>query len=164
VYAEDPEHGFMPSLGEILVMAEPGGPGVRVDSGVREGDEITMFYDPMIAKLSVHGDNRRAALDRAIAALRSYAVLGVKTNIEYLIAILQHPTFQGGEVHTGFIADEMAGWRSGRDGDADLAVAVCAVAEHEGRSGGGAGVARAATITTPTPWTTLGRFRVNGSS
>ena len=96
VYAEDPADGFMPSLGEILLMHEPAGPGVRIDSGIRQGDEVTMYYDPMIAKLSLHGEDRAAAIDRAVAALKDYAVLGVTTNVEYLMAILQDQAFAAG--------------------------------------------------------------------
>ncbi len=163
LYAEDPENGFMPSLGTILVLNEPAGPGVRVDSGVRQGDEVSMYYDPMIAKLSVHGDERAAAIDRAVAALKSYAVLGVTTNVEYLIAILQHPVFQSGELHTGFLADEMPDWHSGREADADLALAVAAVTEYARLQRGEAITANASAGTTPnTPWQSLGRFRLNG--
>lgn len=155
VYAEDPERNFMPSLGEILILAEPAGPGVRVDTGIRQGDEVTMFYDPMIAKLSLHGDDRAAAIDRAVTALKSYAVLGVTTNIEYLIAILQRPAFREGRLHTGFLAEEMSGWHSGREADADLALAVCAVAEQ--------GPARKqGTVVSSTPWDTLVSFRLMG--
>jgi len=165
VYAEDPENGFMPSLGTILVMNEPEGPGVRVDSGIRQGDEVTMYYDPMIAKLSLYGCDRRAAIDRAIAALKSYAVLGVTTNIEYLIAILQQPAFQSGQLHTGFLAEEMPDWRSGRDTDANLALAVGAVAEYtrlQRRSGGATGDTGEIVAVEDSPWHSLGRFRLNG--
>ena len=167
VYAEDPEHGFLPSLGHILLLREPTGPGVRIDTGVREGDEVTMHYDPMIAKLSLHGDDRRAAIDRAIAALKAYPVLGVTTNISYLIAILQQPAFQSGDLHTGFLAEQMPDWTDGRDGDADLALAIAAVNEYARRQGGSAGSGHragglAAAAAATTPWHTLGRFRLNG--
>ncbi len=164
VYAEDPANGFLPSLGELLVLNEPTGPGVRVDSGVRQGDEVTMYYDPMIAKLSLHGDDRQAAIDRAVAALKSYAVLGVTTNIEYLIAILQQPVFQSGDLHTGFLAEEMPDWRSDRGADADLALAVAAVAEHTRLQQGRAGAPGTGTAAAPaaTPWHELGRFRLHG--
>ncbi|MCB1185063.1 acetyl-CoA carboxylase biotin carboxylase subunit, partial [bacterium] len=110
LYAEDPARGFMPSLGRLLVLDEPSGPGVRIDSGVRRGDEVSMHYDPMIAKLSLHGDDRRAAIDRAVAALRRYAVLGVTTNIAYLLAILQHEAFRDGALHTGFLDEHLPDW------------------------------------------------------
>jgi acetyl-CoA carboxylase biotin carboxylase subunit len=162
VYAEDPEHGFMPSLGTILVLSEPAGPGIRVDSGVCQGDEVTMYYDPMIAKLSLHGDDRQAAIDRAVAALKSYAVLGVTTNIEYLISILQQEAFQAGRLHTGFLAEEMPDWRSDRGADADLALAVGAVAEYVRVQRGGPAQSGEDPAAATTPWATLGAFRLHG--
>ncbi len=163
VYAEDPENGFMPSLGTILVMNEPAGPGIRVDSGVRQGDEVSMYYDPMIAKLSLHGDDRRAAIDRAVAALKTYAVLGVTTNVEYLIAILQNSVFQSGDLHTGFLDAEMPDWHSGREADADLALAVGAVAEYTRLQRGSLSAGSSENNTAQaTPWSSLGRFRLHG--
>jgi acetyl-CoA carboxylase biotin carboxylase subunit len=165
VYAEDPEHNFMPSLGPILLLHEPSGPGVRIDSGIRQGDEVTMYYDPMIAKLSVHAGTRQNALDRAVAALRDYAVLGVTTNVEYLAAILQEGAFIDGRLHTGFLDEHLPDWTSKRADDADLALAVAAVAEHDRlTSGSGSGgAARPGVNERPsTPWDNLGRFRLSG--
>jgi acetyl-CoA carboxylase biotin carboxylase subunit len=165
VYAEDPENGFLPSLGEILLMHEPSGPGVRIDSGVRQGDEVSMHYDPMVAKLSVHAGNRRNALDRAVAALQDYAILGVTTNVEYLIAILQEGAFIDGDVDTGFLDEHLPDWQGHREQDADLALALAAVAERE-RPGGGQGAAGSSAPETgggrPTPWSSTGRFRLQG--
>jgi acetyl-CoA carboxylase biotin carboxylase subunit len=164
IYAEDPARGFMPSLGRLQVLHEPSGPGIRIDSGVRQGDEVSMYYDPMIAKLSLHGNDRQAAIDRAVTALRSYAVLGVATNIEYLIAILQQPAFQAGDLHTGFLAEAMPDWQSDTAADADLALAVAAVAEYVRRQRGpAAGAAnQAPRAEMSSPWATLGRFRLHG--
>jgi acetyl-CoA/propionyl-CoA carboxylase biotin carboxyl carrier protein len=103
VYAEDPARGFLPQAGPLLLYREPSGPGVRVDSGVSEGDAIGVDYDPMIAKVTVHAETRDFARTRAVAALRSFPVLGVRTNIAFLIALLEHPSFVAGEVDTGFI-------------------------------------------------------------
>ncbi len=163
IYAEDPENGFMPSLGEILLLNEPSGPGIRIDSGIRQGDEVTMYYDPMIAKLSVHAGSRRNAIDRAIGALKQYAVLGVTTNVEYLISILQEGAFADGHLHTGFLDEIMPHWQSDLDADDGLALAVAAVAEHERVSRGTAGASSAQAETLrATPWSSLGRFRLNG--
>ncbi|MEN8007367.1 MAG: acetyl-CoA carboxylase biotin carboxylase subunit [Candidatus Krumholzibacteriota bacterium] len=165
IYAEDPAGGFMPSLGEILLLNEPEGPGVRIDSGVRQGDEISMYYDPLMAKLSLHGEDRSAAIERAVTALRDFAVLGVTTNVEYLIAILQEPAFAAGRLHTGFLEEHLPDWSGDRAEDGDLALAVAAVAElehrHQGagpRSAGAAGPA----AREDTPWRYLGRFRMSG--
>ncbi|MFO7607800.1 MAG: acetyl-CoA carboxylase biotin carboxylase subunit [Candidatus Krumholzibacteriia bacterium] len=163
IYAEDPEQGFLPSLGVLADLAEPAGPGVRIDTGVRAGDEISMHYDPLIAKLSVHAADRPAAIARARAALRGYAVLGVATNVEYLDAILADPAFAAGDLHTGFLEERLADWRSGRAADADLALALAAVAEHERRRQGSRAAGPAADAAAPAgPWERLGRFRLGG--
>jgi acetyl/propionyl-CoA carboxylase alpha subunit len=106
VYAEDPDRGFLPQAGPLLMYREPRGPGVRVDAGVVEGGEVTVYYDPMLAKLIVLGETREAAIDRAVTALRQFVVLGVRTNVPYLLAILRHSEFAAGNVHTGFLDAE----------------------------------------------------------
>ncbi len=103
IYAEDSEHGFLPSTGTIASFQEPSGPSVRVDSGVEDGDEITQFYDPMIAKLIVYGENRNAAIDRLQRALEQSAIFGVTTNVPLLSAIAVHPAFREGLTHTSFL-------------------------------------------------------------
>jgi acetyl-CoA carboxylase biotin carboxylase subunit len=108
VYAEDPAAGFLPQAGPLLLYREPRGPGIRVDSGVEEGGEVPVQYDPMLAKLIASGETRDAAIARAVAALRSFPVLGVRTNIPFLIAVLRHPAFVAGDVDTGFIDAHLA--------------------------------------------------------
>ncbi|MBW2285755.1 MAG: ATP-grasp domain-containing protein [Deltaproteobacteria bacterium] len=103
LYAEDPENGFMPSTGRLLVYRLPDGEGVRVDNGFLEGMEVSSAFDPMLAKLIVHGKDRDEALGRAMKALGETTVLGVTTNVDYLGRILSHPAFAAGHVHTGFI-------------------------------------------------------------
>jgi acetyl/propionyl-CoA carboxylase alpha subunit len=103
VYAEDPGSGFLPQAGRLALYREPSGPGIRVDSGVVEGDAIGVNYDPLLAKLIAHAEDRPAALARASAALRAYPVLGIRTNVAFLLALLQHPGVRAGRVHTGFI-------------------------------------------------------------
>jgi acetyl/propionyl-CoA carboxylase alpha subunit len=106
VYAEDPALGFLPQAGRVIACDVPAGPGVRVDAGVETGDEIGVHYDPLIAKLVAHAATRPAAIARAAAAVRRFAVLGVKTNVPLLARILDHPRFLDGEVDTGFIDAE----------------------------------------------------------
>lgn len=106
IYAEDPAQDFLPQAGRLLMYREPAGPGIRVDSGVVEGGEVSVFYDPLLAKLIVHGETRDLAIARAIAALRQYIVLGIHTNIPFLLAILRHPRFQAGNIDTGFLEAE----------------------------------------------------------
>jgi acetyl-CoA carboxylase biotin carboxylase subunit len=103
VYAEDPASGFLPQAGRLLLYREPSGPGIRVDSGVVEGNEVPVAYDPLLAKLTVSAETREAAIDRAIAALRDFPVLGIRSNVPFLIRVLQHEAFRRGDIHTGFI-------------------------------------------------------------
>jgi acetyl-CoA carboxylase biotin carboxylase subunit len=108
IYAEDPAQGFLPQAGTILLYSEPQGPGIRVDSGVRQGSEVSVHYDPMLAKLIVHAATREEARRRAIAALRDYAILGIRTNIPFLLQILQHRSFVDAAIDTGFLDREGA--------------------------------------------------------
>ncbi|MFN3371203.1 MAG: acetyl-CoA carboxylase biotin carboxylase subunit [Sphingomonadaceae bacterium] len=107
-YAEDPYRGFLPSIGRLTHYQEPPAmPGIRVDSGVVEGSEISMFYDPMIAKLITHGETRDEAAERQLAALDRYLVRGISHNADFLSAVMRHPRFRAGtNVTTGFIAEE----------------------------------------------------------
>jgi len=103
VYAEDAANGFLPSTGQLLQFSEPRGPGIRVDSGFTTGDEVTHFYDPLLAKLIVHAENRAAAIQRMQTALREFIVHGVITNIDFLQAVLSHPDFANGKVSTRWV-------------------------------------------------------------
>ncbi len=103
LYAEDPQQSYLPSTGVIQRFVEPQGPGIRVDSGVGSGDEISQFYDPMIAKLIVSAEDRPAAIARLRCALEQTAIYGVTTNISLLHGIPEHPAFQEGLTHTGFL-------------------------------------------------------------
>ena len=103
LYAEDPQQNFLPSTGTISSFVSPSGPGVRVDSGVQSGDEISQYYDPMIAKLIVYGEDRPAAIARLRDALRQQAVFGVQTNASLLLAITDHPAFFEGQTYTNFL-------------------------------------------------------------
>ncbi|MFM8320567.1 MAG: hypothetical protein ACKOC5_06585, partial [Chloroflexota bacterium] len=111
LYAEDPAAGFLPATGRLLRLVEPKGPGVRVDSGVTSGDEITIHYDPMIAKLIVHAEDRPAAIRKMLAALNETILLGLTHNVPFLQALLEHPDFAAGRVHTTWIEQELAGWQ-----------------------------------------------------
>jgi 3-methylcrotonyl-CoA carboxylase alpha subunit len=108
--AENPENQFLPETGRIIVMASPARPhipegeeDVRLETGVREGDEVSVFYDPMIAKLVVWGDDRMEAARRMQDALQRTALLGVKTNLAFLERVVSHPAFLEGDTDTGFI-------------------------------------------------------------
>lgn len=104
LYAENPERMFMPSPGPLTLFRLPQeSTFLRVDTGYREGDTVTPFYDPMIAKIIVWGENREAARKAAVAAMRSTEIQGIRTNRDFLIACLSDPDFSAGDVHTGFI-------------------------------------------------------------
>ncbi|MDE2135083.1 MAG: ATP-grasp domain-containing protein [Alphaproteobacteria bacterium] len=105
LYAEDP-HGFLPSTGTLERLVLPH--GVRVDTGVREGDAVTMFYDPMIAKLIAHGTTRKGAVAKLADALTKVEIAGVRTNNAFLIRALRHPEFVAGGTDTGFVARRLS--------------------------------------------------------
>ncbi len=106
VYAEDPRRNFLPSIGRLSRYREPEGDGVRVDSGVVEGSEISMFYDPMIAKLVTWGETRNKAIDRQRAALGSYYIRGINHNMDFLSVVLGQERFREGRLTTNYIAEE----------------------------------------------------------
>jgi 3-methylcrotonyl-CoA carboxylase alpha subunit len=105
VYAEDPDDRFLPQSGAIALYRQPAGPGVRVDSGVGEGTQIGVRFDPMLAKLVCHAPSRDACIDRLERALRDYVILGTKTNVSWLRRVIAHPAFRDGKVSTRFLAD-----------------------------------------------------------
>jgi propionyl-CoA carboxylase alpha chain/3-methylcrotonyl-CoA carboxylase alpha subunit/acetyl-CoA/propionyl-CoA carboxylase biotin carboxyl carrier protein len=106
ICAEDAAADFRPAIGDILLLDEPQGEGIRVDSGILDGGKVTADFDPMLAKLIVHGADRAQAIARAREAVQNYVILGVTTNTGYLDAILAHPDFASGEVSTGFLAEQ----------------------------------------------------------
>jgi acetyl-CoA carboxylase biotin carboxylase subunit len=108
IYAEDPAQDFLPQAGRLLMYREPAGPGIRIDAGVREGSEVSVYYDPLLAKLIVAAETREAAIRRMLAALRHFIVLGIRTNVSFLMALLQHPQVVAADVHTGWLDSERA--------------------------------------------------------
>ncbi|MBI3089741.1 MAG: acetyl-CoA carboxylase biotin carboxylase subunit [Candidatus Tectomicrobia bacterium] len=106
IYAEDPRNGFLPSPGRIEVLRAPGGPGVRDDSGVYEGFEVPIYYDPLISKLVTWGPDRATACRRMQRALREYVVVGIATTIPFHQEIMNHSAFLAGEIDTNFIERE----------------------------------------------------------
>ncbi|MBI2083356.1 MAG: ATP-grasp domain-containing protein [Deltaproteobacteria bacterium] len=108
IYAEDPDNNFLPSPGRIEELRNPEGPGIRVDTAVTSGSEISVYYDPMIAKLIAWGNSREEAIQRMRRALQEYQILGVKTNLCFHEALLAHPQFQKGSYDTGFVERELS--------------------------------------------------------
>ena len=115
IYAEDPSRNFLPSIGEIAFYRPASGPGIRVDDGIDRGTKVSPYYDPMLAKVITWGDNRLEAIQRMVRALQDTVILGVTTNIPYLIDILQHPEFTAGRLSTKFLSKNLAPWRPSTD-------------------------------------------------
>ncbi len=124
IYAEDPASGFLPSTGRLLRLVEPRGPGIRLDSGVGSGSEVSHYYDPLLAKLIVHAEDRPSAIRRMQAALRDYVVHGVITNIDFLQDVLSHPDFVEGRASTSWVEAAFDWQPSGIPPEAFLAAAV----------------------------------------
>jgi acetyl-CoA carboxylase biotin carboxylase subunit len=103
IYAEDPARQDLPQAGILLLYREPSMPGIRIDSGVTEGSEVAVHYDPLVAKLIASGETRETARARALAAIRSYPILGIRTNIPLLIELLEHPNVVSGNIDTGLL-------------------------------------------------------------
>jgi propionyl-CoA carboxylase alpha chain len=163
VYAEDPYRGFLPSTGRLVRYQPPLVPSevevpsrqhpstslgtngevgtrIRVDDGVRHGGEISMFYDPMIAKLVTWGPTREAAIDAQVEALDAFDIQGIGHNVDFLSALMQHPRFRGGNITTGFIAEEYPEGFTGAPLDDTLTADLSAIAAfigtvHEVRAG-----------------------------
>jgi acetyl-CoA carboxylase biotin carboxylase subunit len=120
IAAEDPFNNFAPSLGTIASLAEPGGPGVRVDSSMYRGGKVSIYYDPMIAKLIVWAPTREHAMMRMRRALEEYGIRGIQTNIPFHLGVLANRPFQDGHFDTGFVEEFMASdWLTQKDGDAE---------------------------------------------
>ena len=133
VYAEDPYRGFLPSTGRLVRYNPPAEERdedvrVRVDDGVAEGGEVSMFYDPMIAKLVTWAPTREAAIDAQIAALDAFEIVGPGTNIDFVSALMQHPRFRSGALSTGFIAEEYPEGFQGAPAGEELTRTLAAVA------------------------------------
>ena len=134
VYAEDPTRGFLPSIGRLARYREPpAGERLRVDSGVTEGSEITVHYDPMIAKVVAHGKDRTAAIDELLAALDAFRIRGVNHNLSFLAAVLGHERFRTGRLSTEFIAEEFPdGFQAAASPEAHaVMIAAAAIAQRQ---------------------------------
>ena len=162
VYAEDASRGLLPQTGRLIRYVEPSGPGVRVDSGVREGQAVGVDYDPMLAKLIVHAETRDAAMARMVEALKAFAILGVRHNVPFLLALLNlsevrmqdAPEAQGYHVDTGLIERRLADLSAPPDDTlraAAEAVGKLVQGTHAPRAQGPAGVTGRA----DDPWVTI---------
>ncbi|MGB8839637.1 MAG: acetyl/propionyl/methylcrotonyl-CoA carboxylase subunit alpha [Aliidongia sp.] len=158
VYAEDPLRNFVPSIGRLTRYRPPAGPGVRVDTGVYEGAEISMFYDPMIAKLVTFGATREEAIGRMAVALDAFQIRGLNHNIGFLAAIMGRQRFHDGRLSTDFIPTEFPDGFHGADltGETeDLLVSIAAVAQFRAASRDAGSGQRLHPVPVPVEWTAL---------
>jgi 3-methylcrotonyl-CoA carboxylase alpha subunit len=161
LYAEDPDRGFLPQTGTLDRLRFPPPEIARVDTGVRQGDTVTPFYDPMIAKIVAWGEDRAAALGRLRRALADTAVLGVSTNLGFLARIAAHPKFASGEFDTGFIERHRGALIPGRRPAPDPVLAAAALSRLVAREA--AANAAAASSGDPfSPWARVDGWRLNG--
>jgi len=135
VYAEDPDHGFLPSPGRITALRLPGGPGVRDDSGIYEGYEVPIHYDPLLSKLVVWGYSRQDAIRRMRRAVAEYKVLGIKTTLPFFERVLHNPAFLAGDFDTSFVEKAFAAEDRARERPVEVAVAAAAIRAYRERQG-----------------------------
>ncbi len=160
IYAEDPEKGFMPSTGTLKTVELPTGVNIRHDTGISSGYKISPYYDPMLAKLIVYGEDRKDASRKIEWALSNYIALGVTTNIPFLRAIVHHPAFASGDIDTHFIETYFGSWAAAETLPPEVLIAAAIDdMKHSAtvdESGDGQAEHEAAS-----PWTTAGRWRID---
>ncbi len=133
IAAEDPYNNFLPSVGRVQTLAEPSGPGVRVESGIYEGFEMSLYYDPLLAKLVAWGESRGDAILRMKRALREYRIVGIKTNIPFHMRVLENTNFIGGHFDTSFLDENMDIITEPREANIEPAVAAAVLLAHQRR-------------------------------
>ncbi|MEP7198670.1 MAG: acetyl-CoA carboxylase biotin carboxylase subunit, partial [Chloroflexota bacterium] len=133
IAAEDPYNNFLPSIGRVRTVAEPSGPGVRVESSIYEGFEVSLYYDPLLAKLIVWGETRADAIMRMKRALREYRIVGIKTNIPFHMRVLENTNFLGGHFDTSFLDENMDIITERREHFVEPAVAAAVLLAHQRR-------------------------------
>lgn len=158
IYAEDPRSGFLPAVGRLARFLPPEGPGIRVDSGVQSGDEITIHYDPMIAKIIAYDATRPAAIARMQAALNRTVILGTTTNIAFLRSLLAHPAFLAGQVDTRFVDDNLAALLPDVPPLPDAVLIAAALIDSQAQAGGNGGPPAPAAGSDP--WSRADGFRL----
>ncbi len=164
IYAEDPDREFLPSTGVLRHLRTPApGPHLRIDSGIREKDEVSIHYDPMLAKLIVWDRDRRGALRRLQSALADYQVVGVTTNLGFLACVAAHPAFSAGAVDTGFIPHYRADLLHTQQPACEQVLALAGLATLLERNGDAARAA-ASSADPFSPWHQTGGWRLNSDN
>ena len=159
LYAEDPANGFLPSIGPLAVFRAPEGPGIRLDTGVREGDDVTPNYDPMLAKLIVWAPSREEALQKMRRALDEFVVLGTTTNLRFLRELCDAPDVVAGTTTTTTIDEQWpSGWQASSDeATEEIALLVAGASESMGLHRRSSNSAPSGGEVAPSPFTTLQR-------
>jgi acetyl-CoA carboxylase biotin carboxylase subunit len=158
IYAEDPEQNFLPAPGTVLLVKEPTGPGVRHDSGIYSGWDVSTYYDPILSKLICWGPDRESARKRMICALEDLVILGVRTPKQFLRYCLEHPDFIAGDTFTDFIDNVLPGWQEQEPppGRLEHALTAAAVFSRSRKASPREGEEPSFL----TPWERLGRWRL----
>ena len=160
IYAEDPYHDFVPSTGTLLRWRPPGGPGLRLDSGVVQDQEVSIYYDPMLAKLIAWAPRRDLSLRRMEVALSQFLVLGVVTNIPLLRAVVRHSQFQTGDYDTGFLEWNPAVTRPAMPGEARMMARALAAWASRQPVTPASPAAGGDSQVNPSPWHSTGERRL----
>ncbi|MFC2170498.1 acetyl/propionyl/methylcrotonyl-CoA carboxylase subunit alpha [Calditrichota bacterium] len=160
IYAEDPAAGFLPAAGPVLHLEEPRGPGVRVESGVVQGVDVPVYYDPIMSKIIAWGPDREISRNRLINALEHTVVLGVPTTAPFLRDVLKSEAFINGETRTDFIARHFSDWTGEDEMELKIAMAAATAMPEKTYAAGGDGKSNGV----PSPWETLGSWRIGAVS
>jgi 3-methylcrotonyl-CoA carboxylase alpha subunit len=163
LYAEDPANNFLPATGKILRFVEPKGPGLRVDSGYSEGDQITIHYDPLIAKVIAWAENRPAAIRRMLSALRETVLLGVTHNGQFLQDVLMEGEFQSGQVYTTWVEETFGEWQPPQCALPPEVLVAAALTYFQATTANGCdGQAKVTSGSDPySPWQVASQFRLS---
>jgi len=159
IYAEDAARGFLPSSGTVLALEEPHIPGVRIDTGIREGSEISVYYDPILSKVIAFGDTRELAIRKMREALNQYMLLGVATAMELLRDVLGHADFAAGNLSTHFLDEHFPNWQPSKPTETDLAAALLAATKTTARRAASSEDGKRGI---PSPWVSLGPWQIAG--
>ena len=160
IYAEDPAQGFLPQIGRVLKLRHPERPNVRVDSGLREGMEVSVHYDPLLAKVVAWAEDRGSATRRLQEALADFVLLGVGNNIDFLQDALSLPAWNSGDLHNGFVEEHLSGWKGVGEPPAEaaaLAGRAIFATQSAAATGGSAAVETS-------PWSALGDWTPLGGA
>jgi len=158
IYAEDPDRQFLPSAGVVERFLPPVGPCIRIDAGVTEGSAVSVHYDPQLAKVIVWGHSRNESRARMLWALQRFVVLGLQTNLEFLQAVLDHPEFRAGRLHTHFLEVHAMPRADRTTPDEALIAAALAASNGTGRRDAGRDRSNGG-VATANPWQSLSNWR-----